>query len=911
MLVDDSRGSSSSEAHPEALLWCVALEGIDVGQQQDTRLRPTSGKLVNVQQYGLIAATANSVPQRIHPSSVFRASISNPPPSSQIRWSDCGLSALAGVVGLALRCASRSSLPIFQLFPCHHIFDKAQGQATAGQTFTLSTSTLPSPAPALAAAPATFLARTRTAAELSNQRPSSAYNDRHDPYEHTTTPNKQRQQARPLPPLLPDPLERLSTPSTQPRSLRRTPKLDAPATPGPEPRQIHIAAASVGFNPQATIPARVDPLPERPNLPGLAPLLAVDRQPTRRRRRLSQDLTEDIDEESSEPPQSPSRRQLPAVLGQPPQAHPAVRISKHTHSAILFALEEALRHPRSFTADRDEEFASMADLMASSGIPPTSNGNGRLASAPYRPTGGPQPTSSPSGIKGPRMIMQERQAREAKKAEAEAAERERERSRVDQEARQQEEIRRQSSERRRAAAAAAAQGSGVPPKEPMDPQRQGYGAPETASRRQRASTTSQVPQQRPVRNNNTTQQPPPQIFTAPAPATQPNFGPQTGEIANQGTTAAKPRNSFPHAFERWETLSAHWEGLTSYWIRKLEQNQDEISRSPINQQLERQVTDLSAAGANLFHAVVELQRLRASSERKFQRWFFETRSELERAQEVNAMLEGAIGDERRGRAAAIRDAVENERGTSKAKQQLSEMRKELAISKEEARRAWEELGRREQEERDRTLSLQSGQPTIVGGVQVVPMTQGAPSRHASTRAQDTYQAEYEQPAYPPQQTTSPQGQPPATTPGVSEAYHQPQNPNLLGPGSYRGAGSEGGFSEGEYVIDANGNFILDNQGNKIPFAAPPSTYTGSETDAEEYETPATTNPPSGKQEPPSTSAGSNQWTGAYSDPQDYSGSGYAAPGWETVPRHHHPTRLSDVIEEEDERSRTSASQSRV
>jgi hypothetical protein len=52
----------------------------------------------------------------------------------------------------------------------------------------------------------------------------------------------------------------------------------------------------------------------------------------------------------------------------------------------------------------------------------------------------------------------------------------------------------------------------------------------------------------------------------------------------------------------------------------------------------QQIKDLSAAGNNLFHAVVELQRLRASSERKFQRWFFEHRQEQERAQEREAQL---------------------------------------------------------------------------------------------------------------------------------------------------------------------------------------------------------------------------------------------------------------------------------
>ena len=85
----------------------------------------------------------------------------------------------------------------------------------------------------------------------------------------------------------------------------------------------------------------------------------------------------------------------------------------------------------------------------------------------------------------------------------------------------------------------------------------------------------------------------------------------------QAPAAVQSRSSFPHAFERWETLSAHWEGLTSFWIRRLEENSNEVNREPISQQLARQVTDLSAAGANLFHAVVELQRLRASSERKF------------------------------------------------------------------------------------------------------------------------------------------------------------------------------------------------------------------------------------------------------------------------------------------------------
>ncbi|KIL92018.1 hypothetical protein FAVG1_04423 [Fusarium avenaceum] len=737
------------------------------------------------------------------------------------------------------------------------------------------------------------------AADVSRFRSSSASYDRHD-FNAPTTPTQHQQRqhsrvrsfsSRTLFNQTSDPIERLSTP----RSLRRTPRFDAPPTPAPEQRQVHIAAASVGFEPRTTL-APADNLPENhPTVLGLIPVRSAPPQTHRPRRRLSQDLTEDPDEVSSERPQSPLRA-TPSVPVNYPEPHPAVKISKHTHSAILFALEEALRNPNPFTPDLEEESASMADLMATGGMPPASNG--KPAAPPFRPGSAPGQTGSPSGIRGPRMIMQERAAREARqRAEAEAQQRER----TEQEARILEQARR-AEEQRRSVGVAAGQGTDAEARQSINPQRQAQAAPDNTSARPRANTTSQVPPTRHGRSSSTNQ-PPPQTFTGPAPVAQPNFAAQGVESGNQGGAGgSKTRNSFPHAFERWETLSAHWEGLTSYWIRKLEQNKDDLNRDPLNQQLARQVTDLSAAGANLFHAVVELQRLRASSERKFQRWFFETRAELERAQEVNAMLEAALDQERRGRADAIRDALENERGTSKAQKQLTEMRKELSISKEEARRAWEELGRREQEERDRTLSLQSGQPTIVGGVQVVPMTQGGPSR----RAQGAYQAEYGS-GYPPEPTTSPQHQPPTTSSG--EQYRQ-QGGGLHAPAS------EGGYSEGEYVIDANGNFLLDAQGNKIPFAGPPSTYSGSDGEAEEYATPATTNPPSGKQDSPSTSTGGGggnggqgqgQWTGTYSDPQDYSGQGYATPGWETVPRHHHPTRLSDVMEEEDERSRASTS----
>lgn len=514
--------------------------------------------------------------------------------------------------------------------------------------------------------------------------------------------------------------------------------------------------------------------------------------------------------------------------------------------------------------------------------------------------------------------MRERQARE----ERQRAERDRlERQHAENEARLVEEQQRRMAERRGPAAGAGpttgmAQGgdpSAPMPTQTLDPSegtQRRHQHPSAPPAQQPAIRPHQASQShRQPRTSAAQQQQAPQFSGLPdsggageqmpsAPTAQP------GDAST--TTKAQPRNSFPHAFERWEALSAHWEGLTSFWIRKLQQHADEIDRDPVSAQLSRQVSDLSAAGANLFHAVVELQRLRASSERKFQRWFFETRSELERHEETKASLERALREERQSKAAAIQEAVENERANSKTQKRVNEMQKELLISKEEARRAWEELGRREQEERDRTFSLQQGLPTIVGGVQVVPMTQGVPSRGPSTR--ESRQAQ--QPELPSQQYPQyPQGKPPppaAPSSGAGGGYYpSPQEIEEERPYTAEG-GSEAGYSEGEYVIDAQGNFVRDSHGDRVPYRAP-GTPGDDDSDswAEEYETPSAQH---GVSYPPSAS----QWSGTYTSGQpDYTGTGYAAPGWETMPRHHHPTRLSDVLEEDETRSRTSASQSQV
>lgn len=208
---------------------------------------------------------------------------------------------------------------------------------------------------------------------------------------------------------------------------------------------------------------------------------------------------------------------------------------------------------------------------------------------------------------------------------------------------------------------------------------------------------------------------------------QPIISAPTGQATGRQTRNSNA-SSFPHAFERWETLSSRWEGLTSYWIRKLETNPQ---KADVNQEMARQITDLAAAGANLFHAVVELQRLRASSERKFQRWFFEVRAQQEEAQENQARLQRALEEERARRIEAenARSAMAPPEQNRNYERLLAEYQRELQISKDEARRAWEDLGRQEQMERERNMALREGNPIEIGGIQVVP--HAAPARGGS------------------------------------------------------------------------------------------------------------------------------------------------------------------------------------
>ena len=690
------------------------------------------------------------------------------------------------------------------------------------------------------------------------------------------------------------------------------------------------------------------------------------------------------------------------------------RISRRTATAILYALEEAIRTPFPFTPDRVEENASMSDL-ANAGPARVQNG-GRPG--PRQNPGQPNPNTR---ITTPTDIMRRRRERAEQRAEQRDQ---------DEENRRIEEERRRSAERRAAAVAGVAGSTanrGIGGRRPTEPL-----APIDGNERRRSDrvsgenqfTSSAAQATYPaVSRPQEVRARPDGARTRPASASQAQARPsqpqasraasathtQTGnptERAQAGSAAQStqrlPRtrstgqrngnaSSFPHAFERWETLSSHWEGLTQFWIRRLEGNSEELSGQPINQQLARQVTDLSAAGANLFHAVVELQRLRASSERKFQRWFFETRSEQEKTQERIAQLEAELGAEKQARAdegnagarveARVEARAEAERISAEevnrikrnADQMIKEMKRELQISRDEARRGWEEIGRMEQAERDRTFSLKRGEPTLVGGVQVVPMPQAGTSRQTSTSRGHTgglsshpvQHSDYEEPGYTaydparsetdtdpfteggrdpgyPQTSTSSLVQTTAPTTSLAPAsqttrtaYSQPEA-NRSAQFYQQQAGTQlhrdepatseadarsyvqsadDTISEDDYDLDERGNVRLDEQGNPIMARRGPASEDSDEYNVmEQIERERMYGQRYGGEYGGSTSTGGSRMTGAtsngggYGSQPDYTGAGFGSgSGWESVvPRHHHPTRLSDVLEE-DERSRTSPS----
>lgn len=574
-----------------------------------------------------------------------------------------------------------------------------------------------------------------------------------------------------------------------------------------------------------------------------------------------------------------------------------------------------MRAPHNFSSDPSEENAQMSELASGSGGPRATNGGARVQ-GPVPVTQGGQ-TPGRSQVTTPRDIMRRREERRVQ-AEANArAQQEAERAAAAGITPQQQQSQPQAPQtaaqpggQRRASGGAAPRPSDEyayptytrPPQAQAGPSTAGGPVSSPQAQQQqpvdpsspyRTRVSQGQAQPRPAQPSsrvppNGTSRGPPQP-TQPAAAgpsqprpTQSGAGPSTSsarapagvgaESGHRATASGGTTSSFPHAFERWETLSSHWEGLTSYWIRKLEQNEEELQKQPLLNQLSRQVTDLSTAGANLFHALVVLQRLRASSERKFQRWFVESRKVQERQQEITAQLEAALVTERQARTKDMSrlqsDLDRAQRSERQAQTLVSETRRELTISKDEARRAWEELGRREQEERDRVVALREGQPIVIGGVQVFPTVQqpgqaDMPPYDTSAQGTDVPQGAYEEGESPTNTDPFIETGPPHHTlhheppigPGVQQPY-PPESafarsdstartairtsaaePYSTGTGPYQPGPSTAPVSGSEPFYQ-HGNTYIHTTGQAAPGAGDDQSYVPSEegfTEEEEFE----------------------------------------------------------------------------
>ncbi|KAL4918610.1 hypothetical protein BDW62DRAFT_217562 [Aspergillus aurantiobrunneus] len=688
-----------------------------------------------------------------------------------------------------------------------------------------------------------------------------------------------------------------------PRTLRRTSRY-SPRRPG------SVDASGRPFQIEQTIPVLVRPASEQFAPRPAPPVTRIENE------------SEDSDSALDDNLQSANGSYWPRR---------STRVSPNTAYAILWTLEEAIRRPFPFTVDWEEVNASMSDLAGGPGV---SGLGGRSQNGASRAAQGPIPVSThpASGVRTPTDIMRQRRDREARrKAEQEAKDREQDEAERIQ--LQQEQARAQASAQPYSAGVASERSTqrraaprGPTAPEPVRTTANAPGPSPTSPRRTDAQGQAQFPISAAQAGQAATSAP-----FAPQQTSQPKLNPQQTQAppsASQPTASQtqsqlqQPRRpGFPHAFERWETLSSHWEGLTGYWIRKLEQNNEALERDPLSQQMARQVTDLSAAGANLFHAVVELQRLRASSERKFQRWFFETRAEQERSKELQGELERQIRTERQARTEAAASVQKAESDKTRIEGLLKEMRRELQISKDEARRAWEELGRREQEERERTNSLRNGEPTLVGGVQVVPMIAGLPRRDSGrppTRdgryagGEESEQMYGETPVSPVGTDPFVEGQRHVQESDVQSYPHAPPPPSTASQsqGHYAGhyyepegaypphttAGRDPSIGSSE-PGDDYGSYQQNPQGRQMVYPRPMSE------ESEEYEQGSFEDSEGGYVTSTMPPTSGSMYAG-YDQSVDYSGSGWGVgSGWESVtPRHRHPTRLSDVLEEEEPRT---------
>ncbi|KAK9454814.1 hypothetical protein V1511DRAFT_368926 [Dipodascopsis uninucleata] len=173
----------------------------------------------------------------------------------------------------------------------------------------------------------------------------------------------------------------------------------------------------------------------------------------------------------------------------------------------------------------------------------------------------------------------------------------------------------------------------------------------------------------------------------------------------------------------WATLSAEFEGISGYWIRKLKQNEEELKDQPPLRQLSRMVNDLTSTGASLFQALVALQKRRAEMHSQYSSWYEEYKRERTRLSQLALELdEEATREQEKVR--MLQEELEAVRlQETRSRFMLEESRLELKAARKECRRAWTEVTRLEENQKriyQQQQIVQSSSLPIVGSVGAGP-----------------------------------------------------------------------------------------------------------------------------------------------------------------------------------------------
>ncbi|KAK9476216.1 hypothetical protein V1514DRAFT_197650 [Lipomyces japonicus] len=149
----------------------------------------------------------------------------------------------------------------------------------------------------------------------------------------------------------------------------------------------------------------------------------------------------------------------------------------------------------------------------------------------------------------------------------------------------------------------------------------------------------------------------------------------------------------------WDAICADVEGISGYWIQRLNAHETNITKKPRAAQLNTMVEGLTTTGMALLTAVVELQKRRAETNAKYAEWYEDYSQERARMAQLAQDMDEEMDHERGLRADLITQLEQATEAEANQRWMLEESRRELQAARLECRRAWAEVARLEEQQR--------------------------------------------------------------------------------------------------------------------------------------------------------------------------------------------------------------------